>query len=315
MAKCGCERLVDDLFTHLHQDAVQTRLYSWKESELIDIGVGDMEVTRFNADEKITRRVQEELFRWETNKNVIKELSDELTALFLEEFKLLSQESSEIDLMIEGKNKFYFEALKDKTKEDKDGAIFSGGEKFILAVAAPSWLPIKAAAAVVQFPPLGIGMVIREALKDNSEREKFQKDKVTHMKRWTKEELDQVFTKESLQQFIDKAYYTEFERKIDQVCKRFIPNQIPADQRMVNRLKFVLCKHQLFGLVYDSNDYIRIADIKNGPKIGGGNFSDVYRVMLQQNDKEIPATMKVLRRTLEGAEDMYDQSSELDTLR
>ena len=294
-----------------------------------------MEVTRFNADKKITRRVQEELFRWETNKNVIKELSDKLTAVFLEEFKLLGQECSEIDMMIEGKKECDFEALKDQGKEDKDGTIFSGGEKVILAVAAPLWLPLVAAAAVL-FLPVGIGMVIREALKDKSEREKFMKDKVTHMKRWTKEQLDQVFTKESLQQFIDKAYYTEFERKIDQVCKQFIPNQISADRRMVNniandqrtsreifnqfiplqnRLKSVLCKHQLFGLVHDSSDHIRMADIKNGPKIGGGNFSDVYRVMLQQNDREIPAAMKVLRRTLEGAEDMYAQLSELDSLR
>ena len=295
-----------------------------------------MEVTRFNADKKIMGRVQVELLKWETEKNVIKDLSNELTQTFLEAFKLLGQDCSEIDMMIEGDREVDFDTYNDPESIDKNGTIFSGGEKVILAVAAPLWLPLVAAAAVL-FLPVGIGMVIREALKDKSEREKFMKDKVTFMVKWTREQLDKVFTKESLQQFVRKAYYLEFESKIDQVCKRFIPNQISADRRMVNniandqrtsreiynqfiplqnRLKFVLCKHQLFGLVHDSIDHIQMTDVSEGPKVGGGNFSDVYRVKLKRNDnREIDAAMKVLRRTLEGAEDMYAQLAELDSLR
>lgn len=334
LAKARCEKLVEDLHDHLHQEAVQTRLCSWTEAELMDIGGGDMEVTRFNADKKISKRIQDELFKWEVNKHIIKHLSDELTIKFLEEFRFLGQECSKIDMMIEGNQEWNFKAEGAKD-EEKDGTIFTGGEKVILAVAAPLWLPLVAAAAVL-FLPVGIGMVIREALKDKSEREKFMRNKKAHMQKWTMEHFDTVLTKESLHQFVFKAYYSRFEEKIDEVCKNQIPILISADQRMVNniandqrtskeiynqflpiqnQLKHVLCKHQLFGLLYDSKDHIASKDIRKIKNIGQGNFSDVYLVKLQQNGREIDAAMKVLRRTLEGAEDMYAQLSELDNLR
>ena len=337
LAKSRCEKLAEDLYSYLHNENVQTRLCSWTEAELIDIGGGDMEVTRFNADNKITKRVKNELFTWEVNEHIIKNLSDELTQKFLEEFKLLGQECSVIDMMIEGNRDMDLTSVsnKDGSKDDKDGNIFSGGEKVILAVASPLWLPLVAAAAVL-FLPVGIGMVIREALKDKSEKDRFMKDKIAHMEKWTKEHFDNVLTMESLRKFVFKAYYSEFERKIDEVCQQSIPVLISADQRMVNniandqrssreiynqflpiqnKLRVVLCKYQLYGLIYDSNDNVAMKDIKEIRRIGHGNFSDVYRVKLRLQNREIDAAMKVLRRSMDVADDMYAQLSELDSLR
>ena len=337
LAKSRCEKLTEDLYSYLHEESVQTRLCSWTEAELIDIGGGDMEVTRFNADNKITKRVKNELFTWEVNEHIIKNLSDELTEKFLEEFKLLGQECAVIDMMIEGNRDMdlTFASNKDGSKDDKDGNIFSGGEKVILAVASPLWLPLVAAAAVL-FLPVGIGMVIREALKDKSEKDRFMKDKIAHMEKWTREHFDNVLTMERLRQFVFKAYYSEFERKIDEVCHQSIPVLISADQRMVNniandqrssreiykqflpiqnKLRVVLCKYQLYGLINDSNDHVAMKDIKEIRRIGQGNFSDVYRVKLRLQDREIDAAMKVLRRSMDVADDMYAQLSELDSLR
>ena len=305
--------------------------------ELTDIGTGDMEVTRFNADKKITKRVKDELFRWETEQRIIKKLSDELTTKFLEEFKLLGQECAVIDMMIEGDQDWDYtvEAMRDGDAEDKEGTIFSSGEKIILAVASPLWIPLVAAAAVL-FLPVGIGMVIREQLKDRSEREKFMNNKTSYMEKWTKEHFEKVLKRESLHKFVLHVYYKQFEKKIDEVCKQFIPDQISADQRMMNhiandqrtsreiynqflpiqnRLKQVLAKYQLFGLIYESRDYIPMKDVKEIKNIGHGNFSDVYLVKLQRDNREVDAAMKVLRRALESPEEMYTQLSELDSLR
>ena len=337
LAKSRCDALEENLFRHLHQEDVRARLSSWDELDLTDIGTGDMEVTRFNADKKITKRVKDELFKWETEHHIIKNLSDELTKKFLEEFKLLGQECSVIDMMIEGDQDWDYtaETMRDGSTDDREGTIFSSGEKVILAVASPLWIPLVAAAAVL-FLPVGIGMMIREQLKDKSEREKFMKNKTVYMQNWTKEHFEKVLKRESLHDFVIHVYYKQFEKKIDEVCKQFIPTQISADQRMMiniatdqrtsreiynqflpvqNRLKQVLAKYQLFGLIYESKDYIAMKDVKEVKRIGKGNFSDVYLVKLKQDNKEVDAAMKVLRRALESPEEMYTQLSELDSLR
>ena len=337
MAKSRCETLAERLFEHLNQKDVRNRLSSWDELDLADIGTGDMEVTRFNADKKITKRVKDELFKWETEHHIVKNLSEELMKKFIEEFKLLDKECSKIDMIIEGDKDWEYTAgaIRDGAGDDKDGTIFSSGEKVILAVASPLWIPLVAAAAIL-FLPVGIGMVIREQLKDKSEREKFMKNKTVYMQNWTKEHFEKVLERESLHDFVMHVYYKQFEKKIDEVCKQFIPTQISVDQRMMvdiakdqrtsreiynqflpiqNRLKQVLAKYQLFSLLYESKDYIAMTDVKEVRKIGHGNFSDVYLVKLKQNNQEVDAAMKVLRRALESPEEMYTQLSELESLR
>ena len=184
---------MDNLFQHLHQEDVRARLSSWNESDLTDIGTGDMEVTRFNADMKITKRLKGELLKWETEHNILRNLSNELTKSCLEEFKLLGQEFSKIDMMIEGNKDWEYtaDAMRDSDVEDKEGTIFSSGKKVILAVASPLWIPLVAAAAFL-FLPVGIGMKIREQLKDKSERKKFMKNKTVYMQNWTNEHFDKV---------------------------------------------------------------------------------------------------------------------------
>ena len=327
----------EELFQHLHQEDVRARLSSWNELDLADIGTGDMEVTRFNADKKIAKRVKDELVNWEQEHDIIKNLSTELAKEFLEEFKLLGQECSRIDMMIEGSPNWEYtaEAMRDGGAEDKEGTVFSTGEKVILGVASPLWIPLVAAAAVL-FLPVGIGMVIREQLKDKSEREKFMKNKLMYLQNWTKEHFEKVLKRESLHDFVTNVYYKQFEKKIDEVCRQFIPTQISADQRLMidiakdqrtsreiynqflpiqNKLKKVLAKHQLYSLLYESKDYIEMKNVKEVRRIGHGNFSDVYLVKLKQDNKEVDAAMKVLRRALESPEEMYTQLSELDSLR
>ena len=148
--------------------------------------------------------------------------------------------------------------------------------------------------------------------------------------------LIRFLKRENLHDFVKHVYYKQFEKKIDEVCKQFIPTQISADQRLMidiateqrtsreiynqflpiqNRLKQVLAKYQLFGLIYESEDYIAMKDVKEVRGIGHGNFSDVYLVKLKQNNKEVDAALKVLRRALESPDEMYTQLSELHSLR
>ena len=191
------------------------------------------------------------------------------------------------------------------------------------------------AAASLLFLPVGLGMIIREKVKQNNRLKEYKANKVSFMKQWTEELIEKLFTEDSLKKFIFSSYFNRFEAKINELCSNFIPKQIELDRKMINdinedrrtsheilgqflpiqkRLKDVLGQLYMYRLRYETEELINSRQIEKGRKLGSGSYSDVYEAVWVENGNRTKIALKELRYELRG-QTIYTQLKEVDSLR
>ncbi|XP_052238743.1 dual serine/threonine and tyrosine protein kinase-like isoform X3 [Dreissena polymorpha] len=333
-AQVRCRNLASSLFAYLHDPDVQARIKLWTDLQAPVIEADDFDATKLKGERMIQARIMDEITKWEAGNQIVKTVQDELTHEFKLECKLLTEECTDIQNLIEGDIITPERRLSDFGKQiiEVKTSVFTTSEKVILIVAAPLWIPVVTAASLL-FLPVGVGMLIKQTVQAKQQRTEYMKDKAKYMTIWTEQVIEDFFKESVIDKFISETYMSLFESKIKDLCEETIPAQIKADIQQVEQiqrdrrssktitrefkpiqltLQDIIGQLKLYGLKFVTKDLIDVAQIRRIREIGKGSFSTVYSALYPATGNGREVALKIL--TLRTA-DLYSQLTELECLR
>ncbi|KAH3734352.1 hypothetical protein DPMN_040791 [Dreissena polymorpha] len=101
-AQVRCRNLASSLFAYLHDPDVQARIKLWTDLQAPVIEADDFDATKLKGERMIQARIMDEITKWEAGNQIVKTVQDELTHEFKLECKLLTEECTDIQNLIEG---------------------------------------------------------------------------------------------------------------------------------------------------------------------------------------------------------------------
>lgn len=217
-----------------------------------------------------------------------------------------------------------------------DDLELTNGEKIVLAVTSPLWLPLVIGAGLIALP-FGVAVGVKDLVQQTKKINDYNSNKLKYMMDWSDMVLDK-YSQNMIYKLMEDTYLNDFNMKVKFVCENVIPKQIAADEKFIDNMKNDMrtsceirkqyqpletsCKYMLGKLLLIYMDYFsgyRLShnEIREGERrqeIGKGNFSDVHTAEILINGEWIKAAVKTLRKPLEKIQS-YIQLTEVQNLR
>lgn len=306
---------VKRLSEYLKSPDVRARFTSWTLDE-VPKAEHSWEVTKSNITKALRARLKEIVDQWEEDNQVFTNARESLAQHFQERYNF-----------VEGQLRNLQGAA---TAEDHDmpesnppaKPLFTTGEKVIIGVASPIWVPLSLVALVIGAPVVGI-LAIKNKIEDKNKITKYERNKCVFMAEASANYLDGV-SNETVLRFFVKDQLKEAKLCLKQIEAR-IPELIGADELLFNQLRDETRSQKEIQDLYqpsvDEASYIRghlavfglkevrAVDISSDEldwkedislRLGCGAFATVYQGMLKKHEVEQTVALKVYNAVLDA---------------
>ncbi|XP_052221389.1 uncharacterized protein LOC127837954 isoform X2 [Dreissena polymorpha] len=322
-ARSRCTQMVVLLETHLKQPSVhsdiKSRFYAKEDMPLSDDNIDEIraEVKRF-----IQGLILEEIQKWEQDSKHYQRTVTMINEEFEKKFQSLREEFEDVERLVHIEN----EPDNDFTGTDEttvDNSL-TAGEKAIMAVTSPIWIPLGIVAALVAIP-----VVIGSFVNDERKLKDFRKDRSPFMNKWLKDSLKEFLKRKSIDKTVLANYVSILTKRIDQMSARIVSESVQADMVHLESIlkdtresseivedftdiKTTVQDHiaslRLFELQCLASDKVNCVDITRVKEIGTGHLSEVYAAKYLKED----VALKVIKTS---SASMFTHLVELEIFR
>ena len=314
------KKTVNDTFhklrTYLLSEEVKARFTSWTLDE-VPRSEDNWVLTRNQISKVLSRRFQEFIEQWEEDNKVFANARESLVQHFQTRYNYVEGQLRNLQSAITADKKDVPENLTELSDSD-----FSLGEKVLIGVTSPIWVPLGIVAGlVIGVPVLGI-KALKSKLEDRKKLQTYKKDKCTFMSEMSALYLEDVIEEKSLKPFVNEQM-KEAEVCLQQIQAR-LPELIEADKMLCNQLRDetrtqeeiteryqpILDEASLLRgrLAVFGFEEVRATDIKttnltwsenSSSHIGRGAFSNVYTGEMKRNGNLYTVALKVYNEVLD----------------
>jgi len=320
---------VKRLSKYLQSTDVRGRFTSWTLDE-VPKAEYSWEVTKSNITKALRGRLKEIVEQWEEDNQVFANARESLEHHFEERYNF-----------VEGQLRNLQGAV---TADDHDipesnppaKPLFTTGDKVIIGVTSPIWVPLSLVALVIGVPVVGI-LAIKSKIEEKNKIKKYERDMCVFMAEASANYLDEVSNQTVLKTFV-KDQLKEAKLCLKQIEAR-IPELIEADELLFNQLRdetrsqkeiqdlyqpsvdvasYIRGHLAVFGL-----NEIRAVDISSeeldwrenmSSRLGCGSFAIVYQGKLKRLGVEQTVALKVYNEVLDAV-NANQIMSEIELLR
>ena len=267
------------------------------------------EVTRNFIQKAMMKRLQDVIETWEEKNHVFSDARTSLLQYFQERFNYVEGQLRNLESSVVSKEST--STISAPLASDN----FSVGERVIIGVTSPIWVPVGLVVLIVSVPVVGV-MAVKEKYEDWSKTREYENDKSAFMAKASKEYLTEAAEEQNLRSYVVEQL-KECQVCLEQVVAR-IPELIEADKKLCQQLRDEtrsqkeiqdfykpLCHESLqlrdrmamFGI-----EEVRAMDISckdlewnddRSSLLGTGAFAYVYRGKLKLQEEEQPVALKV----------------------
>lgn len=307
---------VDDalqkLSEYLSSEQVRARFTSWNLDEVPNVE-RSWEATDNQIMKTLSRRLQEIIKEWEEDNQVFARARESLLKHFQKRFRYVEVQLRDLQCAVTDEN---IDVPQDTPLENG----FSFGEKVIIGVTSPIWVPLGLVALVIGSPIVGI-IAIKEKIEDNKKIKKYKADKCAFMTKLSAEYLKAARNEMILRTYV-KEQLAEAKLCLNQIEAR-IPELIRGDRMLCEQLaretrsqQEIVEQYQpimnegselsghlaLFGFNYVFGNEIRNEELgwmeDTSHRLGCGMFSAVYEGRMTKEETTQPVALKVFHDAL-----------------
>ena len=307
---------VKRLYEYLKSPDVRARFTSWTLDE-VPKAEYSWEVTKSNIIKALRARLKEIVEQWEEDNQVFTNARESLVQHFQERYNFVEGQLRNL----QGAATAEDHDIPESNPPPAAKPLFTTGEKVVIGVASPIWVPLSLVALVIGVPVVGI-LAIKNKIEDKNKIKKYEKDKCVFMAEASANYLDDVLN-ETVLRFFVKDQLKEAKLCLKQIESR-IPEIIKADELLFNQLRDeTRSQKEIQDLYQPSVDdascirghlavfglkEIRAVDISSdeldwkediSPRLGCGEFATVYQGMLKRNGVEQTVALKVYNAVLD----------------
>ena len=227
------EDRVDDamqkLANYLSSGEVKVRFTSWTLDEVPKVE-GSWEVTSNAIMKVLSRRLREIIDQWEEDNQVFTSASESLVKHFLQRYQYVEEQLQNLQTAVTSDHVH----VPQNVPLDDDLTV---GEKVIIGVTSPIWLPLGlglgVVALVIGAPIVGV-MAIKEKMEDRRKIRKYEADKRAYMAKLSAQYLHEAKNEDLLETFV-RVQLEDAKLCLKQIEAR-IPELIQADKMLCEQL-------------------------------------------------------------------------------
>jgi len=219
---------VKTLSEYLKSDDVRARFTSWTLDE-VPKAENSWEVTRNSTLNALRSRLKDILDQWEEDNQMFANARKSLVQLFQRRFNFVEGELRNL----QGAATADELNIPDNDPEDDD-LMLTTGDKIIIGVASPIWVPLGLVALVIGVPVVGV-LAIKNKVEDKNRIKKYERHKCAFMAEMSAYYLDDVTNESKIRDFVVEQL-EEAQLCLKQIEAR-IPELIEADELLYNQLR------------------------------------------------------------------------------
>ena len=226
--KTKVDDAVKTLSKYLKSDVVRARFTSWTLDE-VPKAENSWEVTRNHILNAFRSRLKDILDQWEEDNQMFANARESLVQLFQRRFNFVEGELRNL----QGAATADEFDIPESDPEDDDLSLTTG-EKIIIGVASPIWVPLSLVALVIGVPVVGV-LAIKSKVEDKNRIKKYEIDKCAFMAATSADYLDDITNESVIREFVVEQL-EEAQLCLRQIEAR-IPELIEADELLYNQLR------------------------------------------------------------------------------
>ena len=225
------EKSVDKLIRHLKSQEIQKLFSRWSYDDDVT-EAKSWSVARHEIVKAFDSRLRLYIENWEEENHVFAEIIACLKERIVRKLDLVESQLQQLENdVVNDKNPT---ASRVRYTDNDDSPIFSTGDKIIIGVTSPLWVPISIAVGVLSVPVLGV-MAIKNKVTDANMLRKYRKNPVGLLSVASIEYLNAMADQSEMLSFV-KPQFEEAQRYLRHVQAR-IPEIINADRKLISQLE------------------------------------------------------------------------------
>jgi len=198
------------LFEYLSSEEVKARFALWTLDEVPKVE-SSWEVTKSKIEDVLSTRLQEIIEQWEEDKQVFRTAHESLVQHFQQHYNFVTGQLQNIQVAVTADHV-------DVPQVDPFDSGLIVGEKVVIGVTSPIWLPLGLVAMVLGAPIAGV-LAVKERLKDRKQLKKYEADKCAFMIKESEKYLDAASDEKYLRPFVrDQLQDARFYLKQIEAC-------------------------------------------------------------------------------------------------
>ena len=217
---------VEKLSKHLSSEEVKARFTSWTLDE-VPKAESSWEVTENQIMKVLSTRLREIIQQWEEDNQVFTNARESLVQHFQQRYNFVEEQLRNLQDTVVANN------VEVRQAAPIDSAGFGLGEKIVIGVTSPIWLPLSLVGLVIGVPIVG-ALAIKEKLEDKRKIKKYEENKCAFMALQSIIYLALVRNEIVLQSFV-KNQLEDARLCLRQIEAR-IPELIQADKTLCEQL-------------------------------------------------------------------------------
>ena len=323
------------LADYLSSEEVKVRFKSWTLDEVPKVE-SSWEVTANEITKVLSRRLREIIEQWEEDNQVFTSARESLVKHFQQQYQYVEEQLQNLQTAVTSDHVNGPQMVSAKDE------FLTVGEKVIIGVTSPIWLPLGlglgVVALVVGAPIFGF-MAVQEKLEDRKKIKKYEADKCAFMAKLSAEFLDEAKNGNSLQTFVNEEL-EDAKLCLKQIEAR-IPELIQADKMLCEQLldetrskkeieetyqpienegSKLLGHLAVFGFTEVCADEINSEELEwkedVSHRLGCGAFGAVYKGTMRKRgaDQPMRVALKVCKKVLDET-NASETMTEVDLLR
>ena len=310
------EKSIDKLIRHLESKEIQESFSRWSCDDDVT-EAKSWSVARHEIVKAFDSRLRLYIENWEEENHVFAESIACLKERIVEKLDLVESQLRQLENdVVNDKNPT---ASRVRYPDDDDSPIFSTGEKVIIGVTSPLWVPITIAVGVLSVPVLGV-MTIKNKITEANMLRKYRKDPPGFLATASSEYLTERANASEMLPFV-KPQFDEAQWYLHRMQAR-IPEIINGDRKLFSQLeKETRSKGEIYQFYLPINEEcagikgeldlfamkeIRRMDIQYGNLtwgkcLGEGSFGAVYRGKWKKREDTTNVALKVCQENLDAS--------------
>ena len=322
------------LDNYLSSEEVKVRFTSWTLDEVPKVE-SSWEVTENEIMKLLSRRLREIIEQWEEDNQVFTSARESLVRHFQQRYKFVEEQLQNLQTAVTSDHVH----VPQNVHLDEELTV---GDKVIIGVTSPIWLPLTLGLGVVAFvigaPIVGV-MAIKEKMDDRKKIRKYEADKCAFMAKLSAEYLDEAKNEVSLQTFVReqledaKLCLKQIEARIPELiqagkmlCEQLVDEKRSQEeieesyQPIVNESSDLQGLLAVFGFTEVCANEISSEELEwredTSHRLGCGAFGAVYKGTMRRRKAVQPVlvALKVFNETLD-AKNASETMREVELLR
>ena len=220
---------MQNLSDYLSSEEVKVRFTSWTLDGVPNVE-SSWEVTANAIMKVLSRRLREIIEEWEEDNQVFTSARESLVKHFQQQYQYVEEQLQNLQTAVTSDHVH----VPQNVPLDEE---FTVGEKVIIGVTSPIWVPLGlglgVVALVIGTPIVGV-MAIKEKMEDRRKIKKYEADKCAYMAKLSAEYLDEAMNEVLLETFV-REQLEDAKLCLKQIEAR-IPELIQADKMLCEQL-------------------------------------------------------------------------------